>query len=344
MRQSSIFLFFVSQILCLTSFAVPEVELMTRLDQEILPYFKKNYHASQFIGKDQIRINFFYSKKEAPKGVIVFSPGQSESSLKYAEFLYDMKDSNYDIFIIDHRGQGNSGRLLKDPVKSHVEKFSDYVEDFSYFVNTVVKPNKYQKSFLMAHSMGGAIAAGYLINNPKSFTAHLFLAPMFQVNTGFFGNSTASVLANILDFSGFSDQYAPTQKAYDPNSPFEKNTVTSSRARFEMKKHIYNLYPELRIGGTTTNWLKESLDFTFMLRYKTNQLFQSPTLLIQAGRDQFVRLEGQNRICESLNPDMCQILRSGFETSEHELLMEVDSIRNQTLAAIQSYLNYFENK
>lgn len=36
MRQSSILLFFVSQTLTLTGIAVPEVELMSRLDQEIL--------------------------------------------------------------------------------------------------------------------------------------------------------------------------------------------------------------------------------------------------------------------------------------------------------------------
>ena len=42
--------------------------------------------------------------------MLVISPGQGEPALKYAELVYDLKDTGYDIFVIDHRGQGASDR------------------------------------------------------------------------------------------------------------------------------------------------------------------------------------------------------------------------------------------
>jgi len=37
----------------------------------------------------------------------------------------------FDVLIIDHRGQGRSGRLLADPHLGHVNRFNDYVDDLA---------------------------------------------------------------------------------------------------------------------------------------------------------------------------------------------------------------------
>jgi lysophospholipase len=92
------------------------------------------------------------------KGVLIISPGQTESSLKYAEVLYDLKDLGYSIYIIDHRGQGLSDRTLPGTTLSHVNRFKDYVDDFTTFVKDVVHPENYRHSVIIAHSMGGANA------------------------------------------------------------------------------------------------------------------------------------------------------------------------------------------
>ncbi|MBY0554954.1 alpha/beta fold hydrolase [bacterium] len=333
-------LFALATSLSFSVFAIPQIELPQRFMTELVPYMQSRYQKNFFSGVNQVPINYYFHKQANPDGVIVFSPGQSESSLKYAELLYDLRDLNYDVYIIDHRGQGESGRLLPDPIKSHVDKFSHYVDDLSYLINEIVKPQGYRRSFLMAHSMGGAIASGYLARHPKTMTAAILSSPMIEINTGYINNWGAGFFAGALGKVGLSTEYAPTQKPYDPQSSFKDNTVTSSPERYQIRKDLYNQHTELRIGGTTVNWLKESIEYTTKLR-ETKDVYQIPTVILQAGRDQFVWLRGQNKICGK-SPAKCRIINVGFEKSQHEILMEVDEIRDKALSAIRAYIHYFE--
>ncbi len=336
------YLFVFISVLSLSAYSIEESRVLGQFTSELLPYVLNNYKRGSFSGVDQVKINYYFLEKSNPDGVLIISPGQSESSLKYSEFLYDLKDLNYSIYIIDHRGQGESGRLLPDPIKSHVNRFSDYVNDFSYFVTEIVNPQRYRKSILLAHSMGGTIVSGFLLSHPKPVTAVILLAPMLEVNTGeYFDNLGADIVANILSITGFSTNYAPTQKPYNPAAKFETNSVTSSRARFQMRIDLYNKYPQLRVGGTTVNWLRESLEYAVKLRTTPN-VYQVPTVVFQAGKDQFVWPRGQNQTCELLSPKVCKIIRSGYENSQHEILMEQDFIRNKAVSSIKSYIKYFK--
>lgn len=343
--QMKLLLYFLSilvsaQSFSINAFAINEAQIPARFMQELVPYMLNQYQRGQFIGQEGIKINYYFLENPGAEGVLIISPGQSESSLKYAEFLYDLKDLNYSIYIIDHRGQGYSGRMLPDAIKSHVSKFSDYVDDFSYFVNDIVRPKGYEKSFIIAHSMGGAIASGYLAHYSKEVTGVILLAPMLQIDTGFFNNSSSYTIAQLLRLAGQSENYAPTQQPYNSKAAFKDNEVTSSRHRYKMRQSLYNdeRYTDLRVGGTTVKWLKEALEYTQNLR-TTKNLYQIPTLLFQAGKDQKVLSRGQNDACERLSPKMCKVVRNGYEESQHEILMEVDVIRNQALQQIKDFIH-----
>jgi lysophospholipase len=219
-----------------SAFALPAYTLDQDFKNVVLPYIEHNISHAEFAGVDSKRLHFISITNPHPRGVIILSPGQGEAAVKYSEFLYDMKDSGFDFFVLDHRGQGESERLLPDPIKSHVEHFSDYVSDFSQFVLQVVKPQNYPSSFILAHSMGGAIATGFSIQHPHAVTGIILLSPMIEINTGKYKYGTADLLAKALDVIGLGSHYAPGQKPYDPNSLFANNTVTSSPERFRMKK------------------------------------------------------------------------------------------------------------
>lgn len=318
------------------AFGVSEEALVENYKAEIMPYVLSHSEKAEFKGIGGKKISYYSMKTADPKGVIVISPGQSEAGLKYAELLYDMKDWGYDIFIIDHRGQGFSERLLGDPVKSHVESFYDYVADFSYLVNSIVQPENYKKSILLCHSMGGAIGSGYLVQYPKVFTKAILSAPMIEINTKW-GQVVPGLVADIFNFFNQDEQYALSQSAYDPKSTFEKNTITSSEARFAVKNILYNdLYPETQVGGTTNKWLEEALEFTATLR-RTKNIFQIPTLMFQAGQDKWVLPGGQNTICLVNSLENCKMIH--FSTSQHEILMEKDAIRDIAISKIKEFIN-----
>ncbi len=88
----------------------------------------------------------------------------------------------FDVLIIDHRGQGRSGRMLPDTHRGHVVDFSDYVDDFAAFWQQESQPGPWRKRYILAHSMGGAISTLFLQRyEPQAFHAAVFCAPMFGI-------------------------------------------------------------------------------------------------------------------------------------------------------------------
>ncbi len=94
------------------------------------------------------------------------------------------------IYVLDHRGQGFSPRLLDDPGKAHVGDFADYVADLQAVAEAVLEDTKALGAaadsplWYMSNSMGGAIGLGYFqamgADNP--FTAAALVGPMIRVN------------------------------------------------------------------------------------------------------------------------------------------------------------------
>jgi lysophospholipase len=323
----------------LNCWAIPELQVSSRFMAELLPYMQKNYSRAQFTGVGGLKINYYFRQAPEAKGVLILSPGQTEPALKYAEVLYDIKDLGYSIYIIDHRGQGLSDRTLPGTTLSHVHHFKDYVDDFTTFVNEVVHPENYRHSMIIAHSMGGAIASGFLLNNPTAVRAAVISSPMLEINTGKYGPIGAAVLSNILSWIGKGTDLAPSQTPYKLDPPFENNKVTSSRARFQAKVDLYKAIPQTRVGGSTVNWVKQALAYSTSLRQKDN-VYSVPTLIFQGGKDELVTAHGENQTCAH-SRNFCSIVK--FPEAQHEILMEQDSIRSSAIATIKAFIQKTEN-
>lgn len=124
------------------------------------------------------------------RGALVISPGRSEPSYEYAETAIDFIARGFGpVYVVDHRGQGLSPRLLADLSKGHIEHFPDYIKDFAVFVDAVQADLASLGApdaplFLTSNSMGGAIAIGYFqmtgADNP--FRAAALVSAMIHVN------------------------------------------------------------------------------------------------------------------------------------------------------------------
>ncbi|MBT4882816.1 MAG: alpha/beta fold hydrolase, partial [Glaciecola sp.] len=89
---------------------------------------------------------------------LVISSGRVESYVKYKEVIFDLYHAGFDIFIMDHRGQGLSQRSSPNPMHGYIDDFQQYVDDLLCFVDEVV----YQycaQPLLLCHSMGSTIGA-----------------------------------------------------------------------------------------------------------------------------------------------------------------------------------------
>jgi len=75
---------------------------MKPLNQERLWTFKEEETSEvKIVGHLGIKLHCTVYKKPEHKRLLIISPGRTESSLKYLEWFYDLKDLGYDIVGID---------------------------------------------------------------------------------------------------------------------------------------------------------------------------------------------------------------------------------------------------
>lgn len=303
------------------------------------------FSLGSFRGEDDKAVSFVKFGNEAgARGCVVLSPGQGEASMKYIEVAHDLVQNGFSpVYSIDHRGQGFSERLLADKNKSHVDKFSDYAIDFETFVNNTVLQDpacRGHRMFLLAHSMGGAIATVYLENMGAGspFQKAAMSAPMMKI--AFPGNKTEdSVIRETWiachTFLGPKcDDFAPGKGPYVPGSPFQGNPYTHSAARFGLKAAIFGKWKDIQVGGPTVQWVSESAKANKELRREKNAArIAVPLLILQAGNDSIVDNAGQDEICPLV--DNCRIEK--ISGANHEILMESDSLRNPAFAKLVDF-------
>jgi len=312
------------------SHAVPETDYAQLYQSKVLPFYNDHGRFGTMLGKRGLRLEYAAFENPIAVASIVIAPGYNESFRKYAEVAYDLFQKGFSVYILDHRGEGASARFLRDSKKGYVDRFSYFVSDLKKFVDDVVPAHR--PRFLLAHSLGGAIGALYLERHPHDFHAAVLSSPMFEIDLGR-PEWLATIELAALAAIGKSAEYVPGTGDYDPAQvPFERNTVTHSRARFENNMRILSDHPELFLAGQTVHWVLEGIRGSFVARTH-GALVKAPVLVLQAGDDKIVKPGGQKFFCAVAKK--CRLVP--FAASSHEILQETDAIRSRALAKISAF-------
>ena len=331
-----------------------ELQLASNFSGEIADFWLKG-EFSHFSGVNDTRINYaVFNHKEANNDpysrCLVISSGRSEAYLKYKELCFDLFNLGFNVFLLDHRGQGLSERTLKNPHKGYVENFQYYVDDLATFIDNIVTPHctnngNIHKPYLLAHSMGGAIAARYLQDHPDNIQAAVLSSPML----GFISGGIPDVIAlSIIKataqinhwfddtpwyFFGHQDYI---QKSDDQND-FVDNLLTHSALRFQQFSQLYQETPAIQLGGITIKWLTESITALETIFANVDKI-TTPTLVIQSGSDKIVSNQAQDDFCQQLHQSHPQSCPNGkplvVKGAYHELFFESDVYRQQALTAV----------
>lgn len=274
---------------------------------------------------------------------IVLSQGRNESVLKYKEVAFDLSQQGYDIFLIDHRGQGFSSRLGGDAHRGHVQAFEHYIDDLTTFVDSLQLTHQYQSSFIVAHSMGGAINALYLQKQQHPFQAAAFFSPMFSINLGGIPPFLAKTITYTSDLvcAWFSPLacYSPGAHAYTA-TPFEENQLTSSSKRYASAFHSFETMPDTQLGGASMRWVNESLSASEKAVTDAAKI-EIPIILLQSGADSIVTSTGQQHFFD--NSRQCnnsQLVH--IAGAKHELFLEQDKYRIPALTAMLDFFKPFQ--
>lgn len=292
---------------------------------------------SSFTGAQGITIAYQIRKVPDAKAAVMMLTGYTESYFYYDEMIQDLNNKKYDVYIMDNRGMGLSGRQVTNPQVVHVEKFKHYVDDAQKFYKTVVKPGANGKPIMLfAHSTGGLMGVGLLARCQDCFKAATLNAPLLQVNTGNIPWIIAYGTVNTAVLLGYGKDYAVGMKDTTDvaNYKFEQNVTTHSVERFERQKEQMLAHPEIVQGGGSNQWIKESLDETDRVTQYAKDV-KTPVLLFQAGEDVFVEKGGQDNFC-SIAKSCKKVF---FEHSRHEIMRETDDIRNPMMDAMFAHFD-----
>ena len=316
-----------------------ETQLDNDYSAEINHFWESSAQIKTFSSQHGGTINTLHIKTGQPNAIVI-SQGRNESVLKYKELAFDLHKQGYDIFLIDHRGQGFSTRLGGDADRGHVEKFSHYVDDFHFFVESLQLTKNYQSRFLLSHSMGGAISALYLQQQQHPFNKAAFFSPMFSVNLYQIPTFIVKIITYISDkichWFNRIPCYAPKSMRYTPIA-FEDNQLTSSKKRYHSAFHTFEQVIETQLGGPTMHWLNESLYATEKL-IKNANLINIPIIIIRSGADSIVTEKGQQAFYHQLSNRTKHALIEIID-AKHELLLEQDKYR---IPALTAMLDFFK--
>lgn len=326
-----------------------ESELSALYESRIVDFWNRHAERRDFTGLGGVRIAAMAFPRSDSKAGIVISMGYGESYIKYREVIYDLWNAGFQIYILDHRGQGFSDRLVfpdkhqqSDPsaIKNlhdlgYVEHFDDYVEDLKTFVDGTAKPAN-RRLFLLGHSMGGAIASLYLETYLSDFSGAVFTAPMHQPDLRPIPN-----MACWLFRLGAPKNYVWGRGPFALSTDFDPyKSSTSSRVRYELIKRGEPVrHPETQLGGPSFNWVHESC-LAANRSVRNAGKIMTNVLLIQAGDDRIVKPSGQRKFCSSMNANRqgsCRLKR--LDGAKHELLIERDEYRHVVL---DEMIDFFE--
>lgn len=270
----------------------------------------------KFKAFDGIDIYYEYFLAENSKGTVVVVHGLSEFTKKFYEFAYYMLNQGYNVFMYDQRCHGLSDRLTNNIELMHVDKFNDYVEDLTYFIDKIVLKTEDKPLYIYSHSMGGAISTLYIAKYPEKIKKALLSVPMFQpiVKQVSVPLARESIRLGRWVFGRKRKFFLSSD--FDPNVQYSLKQG-SSRARFEYNMKLRRENREYQMAPMSFGWTFNSLIVCKKIfKRKTINSIKTPILLITADNDTVVNNKMHYTFNEKCN--CCELVN--IEDGTHALL------------------------
>lgn len=315
-------------------------QITNPLVRQQLDQYWQQFNRVDLTGRDGVRF-CLYSKTtlpawRKPTAALLIVPGRIEAAHKYAELVQDALCSGYQVFIVDHRGQGLAQRPAPDPQLGDVADFKLYVDDLTLAISHI-RSQTTLPMLALAHSMGGAILYRYLQTTTLPLLdGAVFSAPMFGIPVGpapAISTLLAKLMHRINQTVSARGWFVPGQTRYQAK-PFAGNDLTNSPERYQWFRDLYQQYPAYQLGGISWGWLNAALQVCRQI--KQDPAPKVPMLLLQAGADTVVENKAQNAVARLHHIELKTVLGA-----RHELLAGTDTERHEVFSQINLWLERF---
>ncbi len=282
-----------------------------------------------------LRVAYWMPETDQPKGTVCVLHGRAEFIEKYFETVSDLLKRGFAVVTFDWRGQGLSGRQVKNPRKGHVRRFADYRHDIEAVRDQILMPLMPEPHFALAHSMGGAIALNAAYESWLPFRRLVTTTPMIGLAL-IRRTASAKLLARVLRLLGLGRMFVPGGGETSISTmPFKGNRLTTDPVRYARNADAATAIGPGAIGAPTVAWIDSALRFMKCFTAPNYALkIRLPTLIVAAGDDPICSTPATERFAARLKAGHAIVIPG----ARHEILMERDDIRDQFWAAFDTFI------
>lgn len=274
---------------------------------------------------------------QQPRGSILFLPGRGDNYEKYLETMEEWHRAGWRVTGADWRGQAGSGRLGSDATTGHIGDFSIWLDDIAALWRdwSTTTPGPH---VLAGHSMGGHLALRAVAEARARPDALVLIAPMLGMAGPPLPIPVLQSIARIM--TGLGDPARPAWKWSEKPGEIpaaREALLTHDADRYADEAWWREQRPELVMGPGSWGWVERAYASSRALfAVGVLEHVATPTLMVATTADRLVRFAAIERACRRM-PD-CTLVRFG-EEARHEILREVDSVRDRALAEIAAFLD-----
>lgn len=289
----------------------------------VLPWLESRQQEETIPGYENRPLYCVSYQADHPLGTVYIIHGFTENAYKYAELIWSLLHLHYSVVAYDQRGHGRSWRAdgIPDPSVTHVDRFSDYVEDFriilEHFESWMPEPR-----LLFAHSMGGAVASLFLERFPDRFAAAVLSSPMIAPNIGGFPVRFASALAFSACLLGKQKSNPFFMKPYSGPEDFASSCATDPD-RFAWYDGIKASRRDFQNSVPSWRWSSESIHVTEkILAPGAPEKIICPVLLFSAETDSSVMPGPQEQFISRVSSGSRILVKN----ARHEIYRSTDDV------------------
>ena len=273
---------------------------------------------------------------EERRGSILFLPGRGDHYEKYLETLEEWHRDGWRVTSSDWRGQGASGRLGADAVTGHISDFSRWIDDLAFLWERW-KAETPGPHVLAGHSMGGHLVLRAAAERRVDPDAMVLSAPMLG-----FTNQHLPVALMHLVAKGMARIGDPRRPAWKwSEKPGEMpasraNLLTHDQDRYEDEAWWREHRPDLVMGPGSWGWVERAYaSMRGLFEPGVLEGVKVPVLLLATSNDQLVDIKAVREAARRLPHG--ELVEFG-EEAHHEILREVDAVRDRAMDAVANFL------
>lgn len=222
------------------------------------------------------------------KHTVVFVPGRGDSlELREAVGRRLTHHAN-SVVMVELRGQGGSGRLGRHPDAVHIDDFEYHLHDIDNAICCL--PDELH---LVAHSMGGLLAAHMLARQPERFASASISSPMWRFTQPLAVVRPLTAASRLLRGP---TSFAAGEGPFDIAACIEMRTGQPEPTSDGALEHFVEHHPELVRGGSTWGWVAAAARSMSALDAASLERYNGPVIVGSCKTDRTISLRAHHRI------------------------------------------------